>query len=1115
MSDQAIRARLLKTDESFCVTAPAGSGKTSVLTQRILSLLAKVDKPEQVLAITFTRKAAAEMKSRVLEALVAAKQHKKATSEHEQLTIDLAKRAIEHSHQTGREIHAESLNIKTIDGLCGYLSRGMPLLSGLGGSVGLVEDASPLYREAVEGLYAQLPADNDYADSLRALLLSFDNDWQRLSELLLDLLSRRADWLRELGQHISPQQSETAIRSNIAGNIESRLAIAAQSISTPQLELVKTLAIRAAMRIAATYAEGANSSRTIPLCPEGDFSLAPTTDCLKYWQWLCRLILKGDDDVRARLTVSEGFGPDAKEDKEELSAFLSLVAQNSVLHDIFVEIRALPLLENSLDDWQGVLHLSRVLPLLSAQLLTVFQKYGQVDYAHIAIAAEDALGPDDMPTDLALRLDYQISHILVDEFQDTSLSQFRLLTRLCRGWQEHNSDPKQSKRTLFLVGDAMQSIYGFRHANVSLFVRAATDGVAGIPLTSLALTMNFRSQAGLVSWVNTHFEPLLPEAADLRLGAVPQTKAEAHHETSREPAVQIHVYPDDRMREAEATAIRILELRKSEPDSSIAVLGRSRPALQPTVQALLAEGLEINGSDLTALEKRPVINDLLSLCRYLANPADRVAYSALLRSPLCGMTAADIEIMSRIERSQSEVFDPSPVDLIGDELSPDGSMRLKHLRAGLQWAESKRDRLDLAVWIELTWLKLGGALASNEADLSDAEAFLSKLRSFEKAGQGFDIEGLSRWAADSFSSSEKGQDAIEVMTLHKSKGLEFDHVFIVGCGQRDRSSDRALLHWHRDPENGFLIAARPEDNQSEGLYNYLHWMQKTREGYEAIRLYYVGVTRAKVSCCLSGTRPSTSVWPPKPGNNIFGRLCEVASISCHYHDPIIADNEGSSQKKRPLTLSRLTSNSINRLNLAQGYPSTQGPPAESVLHDLTFADNLEARRFGTVLHRGLELLAERSELPERCPDAIIHAMRFGLTQLSSSQSVTADQLDSLEQDLNRVLSVPETRWALEGHLDAHNEFELWLENEQRQVIIDRTFIDASSGIRWVIDYKTSSPTIGQDNSAFLQDQTERYRAQLQQYGDAIRSWDLQLGQAREVKAALLFSRAAQVHEVHL
>lgn len=1111
MSDQAIRAGLLNTDESFCVTAPAGSGKTSVLTQRILALLAKVEKPEQVLAITFTRKAAAEMKSRVLEALDAAKQEKQAASPHEQLTIDLAAQAIEHSRRTGWEIHAESLNIKTIDGLCGYLSRGMPLLSGLGGSVGLVEDADPLYREAIEGLYAQLNNNNDYAESLKALLLSFDNNWQRLSELLLDLLSRRADWLRELGQHISPEQSEAAVRYNIARNIESRLAIATESISAAQLNTVKTLAMRAAVRVANAYAEWSNSSRTIPVCPEGDFSLEPVANNLKYWQWLCRLILKGDNDVRGRLTVSEGFGPDAKADKEELSDFLSLVAQNPVLHQIFVEVKALPLLENGLDDWQGVLHLSRVLPLLSAELLTVFQKYSQVDYAHIAIAAEDALGPDDMPTDLALRLDYQISHILVDEFQDTSLSQFRLLTRLCRGWQEHNSDPTLTKRTLFLVGDAMQSIYGFRHANVSLFVQAATDGVAGIPLTNLALVMNFRSQEGLVSWVNTHFEPLLPESADLRLGAIPQTKAEAHQEKSVENAVQIHVYPDDRTREADAVASRIQALRESEPNSSIAVLGRSRPALQPSVRALLAAGLEINGSDLTALDKRPVINDLLSLCRYLANPADRVAYVALLRSPLCGITADDLELTSRA--LFNEAFEST--DFTNQGLSNDGLARLIHLQTCLTWAESKRDRLDLAVWIELTWLKLGGAVASDDADLSDAEAFFTKLRSLERAGQGFDIDALERWAAGSFSGSEKGQAAIEVMTLHKSKGLEFDHVFIVGCGQRDRSSDRALLHWHRDPDNGFLIAARPEDKKSRGLYNYLHWMQKTREGYEAIRLYYVGVTRAKVSCWISGTRPSTSAWPPKPGNSIFGQLCNVASDSCQYHDPIGVDIEDEPQSKPHLSLSRLTSDSIQRLNLAGEPPESNGGGGVGASNELAFANNLGARRFGTVLHRGLELLAEMQELPEHCPDAIIRAMRFGLTQLSADDSVASDELELLKEDLNRVLSVPEARWALQGHEDAQSEFELWLADEQRQIIIDRTFIDASTGVRWVIDYKTSSPTADQDNETFLQDQAERYRAQLQQYGNAIRNWDTQLGQPREVKAALLFSRTAQLHEVDI
>ena len=174
-------------------------------------------------------------------------------------------------------------------------------------------------------------------------------------------------------------------------------------------------------------------------------------------------------------------------------------------------------------------------------------------------------------------------------------------------------------------------------------------------------------------------------------------------------------------------------LARKRTNSSIAVLGRSRPALQPSVRALLAGGLEINGSDLTALDKRPVINDLLSLCRYLANPADRVAYVALLRSPPCGITAGDLEITSQT-LSNGAFLLLGPRDFPNQGLSNDGSTRFAHLQMCLTWAQSKRDRLDLAVWIELTWLKLGGALASDDADLSDAEAFFTKLRSLRGAG---------------------------------------------------------------------------------------------------------------------------------------------------------------------------------------------------------------------------------------------------------------------------------------------------------------------------------------------------------------------------------------------
>ena len=131
--------------------------------------------------------------------------------------------------------------------------------------------------------------------------------------------------------------------------------------------------------------------------------------------------------------------------------------------------------------WRLVLRLSRLLPVLQAQLLLVFKREGRVDFTHIALAATDALGSDEAPTDLALRLDYQIEHLLVDEFQDTSGQQYELLTKLTRGWAEHNAGGN-APRTVFIVGDGMQSIYGFRYAYVGLFLEARVSGLAGLAM---------------------------------------------------------------------------------------------------------------------------------------------------------------------------------------------------------------------------------------------------------------------------------------------------------------------------------------------------------------------------------------------------------------------------------------------------------------------------------------------------------------------------------------------------------------------------------------------------------------------------------------------------------
>ena len=140
-----------------------------------------------------------------------------------------------------------------------------------------------------------------------------------------------------------------------------------------------------------------------------------------------------------------------------------------------------------------------LLPRAAAELKLVFAARGEADFTEIAQGAVRALGSVDDPSELLLSLDAKIFHILVDEFQDTSISQWELLERLTAGWQPGDG------RTLFVVGDPMQSIYRFREAEVGLFLRARREGLPNVKLEPLALKTNFRSQAGIVDWVNASF----------------------------------------------------------------------------------------------------------------------------------------------------------------------------------------------------------------------------------------------------------------------------------------------------------------------------------------------------------------------------------------------------------------------------------------------------------------------------------------------------------------------------------------------------------------------------------------------------------------------------------
>ncbi len=1112
MTDQAIRKEVLSVDQSFCVTAPAGSGKTSLLTQRILALLSRVERPEQILAITFTRKAAAEMRSRVLLTLERAKQGVTATTEHEALSLQLAQNALEHAETMDWSLNAEKLNIRTIDGLSAQLNRSMPVTSGLGGGALIADDASWLYAEAVDDLYGLLGEDSQRGEALRELLLLMENNWQRCSELLVSLLAQRGDWLSALGQHEAPEAAAELALETLEKIVSDRLARALDRLPSQWRSDVVEAANQAKQRLQLSLADGSVEEGKASTFEGNALQLSGDLSSLAHWKWFVGFVLIKEGTPRKSFDKNWGFR--AKLDTEIKKQLIDRVAEignQSECIEILREIAVLPTLSLASEEWEGVLRLSRVLPVLAAQLLAVFQTRGMVDHTHMAMAADIALGDDTEPTDLALRLDYQLQHILVDEFQDTSLTQFQLLEKLCRGWSEYNFVNPQAPRTLFIVGDAMQSIYGFRYADVGLFLKASSEGIAGVALESRALTQNFRTQGNVVSWVNRQFKALIPDNGDSRLGVVPLTHAEAVNPALEGQSVAVHVFPDDEDREAAFVVEKIARIQMNERGASIAVLGKSRTAITPTSLALTQAGIDVVGSDLTPYSQRSAVSDLMSLVRWLANPADTVALIALLRTPMVGVTFRDIGLLA------STILEQSVSDLAellqrgATEISDDGRARTLHMLDALIWAESKRDRVDLTVWVEQTWRRLGGYLAYSSSEAHDTKALFEQIRAQEISSNRLDVSALNDWFMRGYSRAESTTATVELMTLHKSKGLEFDHVFIVGAAKTGRSGDSPLLRWYRDGNKGLMIAAKPQAQTQGSVYTYLAYLNKAQEQQELIRLFYVGVTRAKCSCTITATQKSDKAWPPTRTNAFWSRFCEAAGTSVGYEPVPTIPDTGSNE----------TPGAVRTLRRVKSMLAPKGPVdanvASSTKTVTTPVGNLNQRRYGVALHRAMELLSNLPEVPDSCPLEILAAARFQLVNAGISENALATQMNSIEQDLNRLLRDGRGRWLVSSeHYDAKSELSLWHRETQRELIIDRTFIESNSRTRWVIDYKSSQPTEDEPLDQFIGRESQKYKEQLQTYCSLIKTYDEQNGlKVVATKAALYFPAIAVFVEVSI
>lgn len=1122
-SDAAARQAALDTSASIILQAPAGSGKTTILTQRFLALLTTVETPESVLAMTFTRKAAAEMRGRIIDALMDASASAPPKDAVQAETRALAQAAMAHGGERGWQLqdNPARLRILTIDGLNRQLAAALPIGAAGFGDLQVAQHPDRILLEAARATL--IDAENDAAMGVHSdrVLRHLGNAWSRAEELLAFMLAGRSRWLRYIMRE-GEASLPAIVERNLQAVSDAEITLARAALGA---DLIAEGARLAAIAIDALGQSGRTSDaefiRGAELAIDGDVSAMRA---------LARFALtKSSSSVRKTVNVAIGF-PQGSPHIAAMRAWLGQLAASEPMTEALLRLRDIPDARFDADSAATIDSLLRLLKYAAQQLVRHFGEIARSDYVQIAAAARQLFGEDGPPSELVLHQGETLRHLLIDEFQDTSLDQIELLEGLTREWVTGDG------RTLFVVGDPMQSIYQFRDAEVGLFLRVRDRGLGSIRLRSLALTQNFRSQSAIVDFVNTTFSKVFPHRDEPVEGAVRYLACEAAAKVDPLPAqVRWHLFDDDdeyRRREADAVLEIVRDTRSEKPDASIAVLIGTREQAREIVVRLRRVGFTVRGVDLLPLAESPVVQELIALTRALQSPADRLAWLAVLRASWCGISLQDLTLLVD-DAPQSTIPQLCSDATRLARLSSEGRAAVADLFDRLEpWRHREgRDPLahaSLALRVEAAWLRLDGPGCHADLNaLKDARRFFDTLTAEIESGDWAGADDFEWMLKGLYAASDGAVDAVQVMTIHRSKGLEFDCVILPGLGRPPRADQPPMLdlvecvtdHGVGGEDRRLLMAPiRAADAARSSLSTFLQKFRARRARRERLRVLYVATTRARrrLHCLghLTVTK-SRGLGPAKhsPLDLLWPAVSEAALAAHGTATPPTPYPNSVQSLPEQVLLHRLVATrsptpwpknvEVMRLPISSGELEARGALDFAVAGEL-------ARTVGVVVHRELERLASLDALPD-----------VGLVVQAGKRYAAALRAEGLEnaqidvgvarviEAVQKTLTDERGRWVLGHHQEARVEWALTgvYEGVIASVVIDRCFVDA--GVRWVIDYKTSTHE-GAGLKEFLLAQAERYTPQLRRYVAFARQFGVE-----PVRGALYFPLLGHFQEIEL
>ena len=1120
----------IQPDLNIAVSASAGTGKTWLLVSRIVRLLLEGTKPDCILAITFTRKAAAEMQSRLNEWLL-----KMATASQAELDQILSSIDITPNETIRNKAYSlyESLlysyrpvKTTTFHAFCQSLLQRFPLESNVPVGFELVETGNALYKEAWNALFneATRNPDADLAKSLETIFAKCGTI-SNSRKALLGFLDHSNDWLAfTLGQ------------DNPVGYATKQAKQLLDIKDHNPLDTLFTLPLRRNLQ----QFSGFLSNNTNTDIKHGDLLSKSLHDNLspgKLFSIVCPIFLTAENQPRKKKS--------SKKQQERLGAeneqtFLALHHKIcTILLDIIDYQKRLSNY-NFISAWY----------FSGQRLLEWHQRIKReqriLDFSDLEWQTCLLLNHSDNAHWVQYKLDQRIDHFLIDEFQDTNPTQWQLILPLL---QELAAGKQDKQRSAFIVGDAKQSIYGFRRADARL-LRSATSWLqTNLNAKTQPLDRSWRSAQAIIDCVNTVFThsnfssrisdfhphethfPHIPGHVEV-LPLITQDENNNESLIPSELRNPLHTpRPDKEATEHHQEGCVIAEhidtLIKSKIEinqhkiptaitySDILILIRNRTHLYTYEQALKEHQIPFSSSSKTTLLDNLEIADMDALLTVLVTPYDNLALARVLRSPIFSATDEDLIKLALIDESNwihalntaadsetettplyrarhwlnqwHQLANQLPVHDLLDRIYCDGNIAARY-ESALPDSLKFTARTNLTAFMDL-------ALEVDSGRYPSLPHFISRLREIKKGSDN---------NSDNVTIAADNNNYVRIMTIHGSKGLEAPVVFLADTTSvpDDKNYYNAMIDWptdHSAPTAFFIASKKDElDNRSQALISKL----KEKDERENANLLYVALTRARQMLFISGNKPSKSKtsWyetihkclSDNISKNKEGSLILTSGPQPFGTGKVISDEKEKQSEIDP-RLSQpleLTGHGISELHPSENSHSDQG---------ITMKSEYNARLRGEIIHRMLELQSSTGVNHDQI-----------IMQVANEFSVSAKSsvMKDYWSEANIVFNMEKFLYLFEQeqYSQAWNEVPLCYQLDGQTVygIIDRLVVTENEAI--IVDYKTHHYASKENINSLA----ESYQKQLQLYAEGVKK----LWPDKRVKSQLLFTACGETVDMN-